>query len=108
MRDVLVSTGNPDADAYLRIVRTILPMQVALDHATAAVENGRPEQSIPYGEPYPTYEHAALVVLRAPDAMDAAWEKAHSRYTIAKIKAPKAAELADSEAVALFEEYHAK
>ncbi|MFD8529493.1 hypothetical protein ACFV0L_18935 [Streptosporangium canum] len=108
MRDILVSTGDPDADAYLRIVRTILPMQRSLDDALAAIKAGRPEQSIPYGEPFPSYEDAAWVAICAEKDIEETWDKAHSHYTIATSKNPKAATLADDEAVAMFEEYNAR
>ncbi|WP_424533721.1 hypothetical protein ACOZ38_25630 [Sphaerisporangium viridialbum] len=104
-RDILVATGNHEADNYLQIARTILPMQRALDLAVAAIEAGQPDQSVPYDG---TYEAAIVVKEQAESDIEAAWDKAHPHFRTAQAVAPQAAEQADSEIEAMFNDYFAR
>ncbi|MEU1880906.1 hypothetical protein ABZ470_26665 [Streptosporangium sp. NPDC020072] len=106
IRDVLVATGDRDADAYLRIVRTILPMQRALDQSRAALENGQPQQSVLYGDP-PSYEEAGFVAAQAEEDMEVTWAAAHEHFKLAAARNRVAADRADAEATLMFEEYFA-
>jgi hypothetical protein len=98
IRDRLVATGCPDADAYLRLCARIAVMQKAADRARDAVDGGRPRAPVMYGG---WYAPAEDVLAKAHADLDAAWARAHAHLRAAR---PDAAAAADAEACALFEE----
>ncbi|GAA4600393.1 hypothetical protein GCM10023194_81500 [Planotetraspora phitsanulokensis] len=99
MIDELVSTGDGEADAYLRICKTILIAQAVKDRATRVVEDGDPGRAMLYlGE----YGDAVDLVEQTEVDMHAAWDVAHRHYRIALDRNPAAAEMADSWVEAAF------
>ncbi|MEU4224329.1 hypothetical protein AB0F17_08550 [Nonomuraea sp. NPDC026600] len=100
MTDKLVATGDPDADAYLRIARDIHVWTVALGKATDLVDDGRPQSSMPWppaaDDRNPLgYENVADVVACAPALIDETWERAHQHYLSVRARDERIAELAD-------------
>ncbi|KAB8186912.1 hypothetical protein FH608_046330 [Nonomuraea phyllanthi] len=104
----LVATGNPDADAYLRIARKIRGIDAALATATERVEAREGDTHVlwwpavsdanPLG-----YERAAAVVFFAPGLMDRLWGQAQEHLKAARAGDEWAAELVDLHAGRLWD-----
>ncbi|MER6176670.1 hypothetical protein [Streptosporangium sp. NPDC001681] len=101
-RDVLLATPSLDANAYLRICRTMLHVQRAKDDANAALDDNAPNRSVWYSG---HYEAASVVEAQAERDMDAKWEVALLHYRVASKQNQAVAERADTEVETMFEEY---
>lgn len=100
MLDKLVATGDPDADAYLRIARDIHVLTVALAKATGLLEAGHPQGVVMWPPSIDVlnpvgYEDANYVVACASDLMEEAWGRASRHYRSALARDERTADLAD-------------